>query len=209
MDDKVDTNKTSFSFLALGDSYTVGNFVSESENWPFRIQNKLAELGINVSRPKIIAKNGYTTDQLDELINEEKDLTNNWDVVTLLIGVNDQYAGRTLEWYSKSFKANLNRAIGFAKNNPLNVIVISIPDYSVTKFAEKNKDPKLVSLEIDAYNKENKSIAELANTHYVDITKFTKSNDPKLICEDDLHPSSLMFEGWTEILLPEFIKVLS
>jgi len=197
------------NFLALGDSYTVGNFVAERENWPFRIQTKLAELGINVTRPRVIAKNAKTTDELDAVINDELDLSNDWDVVTLLIGVNDQYRGRTIDWYAKSFKANLTRAIAFARNIPSNVIVVSIPDYGFTKFAERRKNPTLVSFEIDTYNTVSKSIAELTNARFVDITTFTKSKDNKLYCDDDLHPSAVMLEGWSEIILPEFIKVLS
>jgi lysophospholipase L1-like esterase len=188
-------------YLALGDSYTIGESVAESERWP----NQLAS-ALGIAPPRIIAKTGWTTDELNAAI-EAADPQGPFDLVTLLIGVNNQYRGRDAEEYRREFAALLQRAIGFAGGEAKHVIVVSIPDWGVTPFAE-TRDRAKIAAEIDRYNAVNREEAARAGARYVDVTPVSRGGDPALVAGDKLHPSAKQYRAWTELILPEARAVL-
>ena len=185
-----------YTYLALGDSYTIGESVPAKENFPNQTVQLLQKAGFNFQSPEIIAKTGWTTDELQESINKHHFLTS-YDFVTLLIGVNNQYRGRTSEEYKPEFESLLKQAIKFAGNNSNHVIILSIPDWGVTPYAE-GRDRKKIANEIDAYNVVNKIIAGKYKVHYIDITAGTRkaANDPALLTNDGLHPSGKEYVRW-------------
>lgn len=176
-------------YLALGDSYTIGESVRPDERFP----NQLArELGLG--EPLIIAKTGWTTDELNAAI-DAADPKGPYELVTLLIGVNNQYRGRDAEQYRGEFVALLRRAIGFAGSDPGKVIVVSIPDWGVTPFAA-GRDRAKISREIDQFNAINREETARAGARYVDITPISRRDDPSLIAADGLHPSGKQYAVW-------------
>lgn len=178
-------------YLALGDSYTIGESVAEADRFP----NQLArELGI--APPQIIAKTGWTTDELNAAI-DAANPRGPFDLVTLLIGVNNQYRGRDAEQYRGEFAALLQRAVGFAGGDVKKVIVVSIPDWGVTPFAE-GRDRAKIATEIDRYNAINREEAARAGAKYVDITPISRGNDPALVANDGLHPSGRQYAEWVK-----------
>ena len=189
-----------YTYLALGDSYTIGEQVEAKENFPSQVVGLLKEKAINFHAPEIIARTGWTTDELQAAINHST-LRERYDVVTLLIGVNNQYRGRTVESYKPEFESLLKQAIGFANGNPQHVIVLSIPDWGVTPFAN-DRDKKQIALEIDTYNSANKAIAEKYKVVYIDIMPGTReaTSDPGLVASDGLHPSAKEYLKWSERL---------
>ena len=175
-------------FLALGDSYTIGEGVSPQERWP----NQLG-----VGEPEIIARTGWTTDELNAAI-DSANPQGPYDLVTLLIGVNNQYRGRGAEEYRREFAALLQRAVGFAGGDPSRVIVVSIPDWGVTPFAA-NRDRAAIAREIDRFNEINRSEAARARARYADITPISRAR-PDLIAADGLHPSAAMYKEWAKVI---------
>jgi lysophospholipase L1-like esterase len=193
-----------FTYLALGDSYTIGEGVEESGRYPNQTIALLKEKGMVIEFSGIIAKTGWTTDELSKGINDSGIRGNNYDLVTLLIGVNNQYRGRDIENYKMEFKSLLQDAITFAKGNANHVVVISIPDWGVTPFAlARGTDKEKVGTEIDTYNQANKSIAEELGTHYLEITERYREIGalPQMVVEDKLHPSDLIYKEWAEQLV--------
>jgi lysophospholipase L1-like esterase len=191
------------SYLALGDSYTIGEQVVTQENFPNQTASLLNEkYNLKVAEPKIIAVTGWTTDELNAAI-EKENLRETFDFVTLLIGVNNQYRGRDIENYKAEFTDLLNQAIAFAQGNPDRVFVLSIPDWGVTPFAE-GTDREDIALKIDQYNNANKAITESHKCHYLDITASTRKNgtDETFLTPDKLHYSSKEYKQWTESLAP-------
>jgi lysophospholipase L1-like esterase len=187
---------TTFTYLALGDSYTIGESVPESLRFPVQTAHLLNNQGVNLQAPRIIARTGWTTDELDAAI-QAAQVTGTYDVVTLLIGVNDQYRGRPLHDYTPNFTKLLEQAIHFAGDHPDRVVVLSIPDWGVTPFAE-GRDRQAIASEIDDYNKENKRIAAHYKVHYLDITQDTRhaAGDPELFASDGLHYSGREMAIW-------------
>ena len=188
------------SFLALGDSYTIGESVSEYERWPVQLVQRLRQDNISIENPKIIATTGWTTDELIEGI-EKQGIQRAYDLVTLLIGVNNQYRNYPIKQYEEEFEKLLNDAIRYADGIPENVFVVSIPDYGVTPFAlEKGLDASKIATELDTYNKTAKKIATAKNVNFTDITLDSKEalTDPSLIAKDGLHPSAKMYARWVE-----------
>ena len=196
------------TYLALGDSYTIGESVAESERYPVQLSKLISEEGIPFGPPKIIAKTGWTTDELIKGI-DTSELNAPYDLVTLLIGVNNQYRGRDLVNYRMEFTRLLKMAISFAGGDPDNVIVISIPDWGVTPFAA-NRDREKISAEIDAFNEANEIISNEYKTNYVSITDISRKalEDPELIATDGLHPSGKMYTAWQDRLLPLALTIL-
>lgn len=187
------------SFLALGDSYTIGQSVPEADRFPVQATKILNDQGVNFDAPKIIAQTGWTTGSLLSSL-EYADLAKpSYDIVTLLIGVNNQYQHRTQQEYTDEFLILLKKAIEYAGGNTKRVIVLSIPDYSVTPFASRS-DKVLIALEIDAFNRINRKISENAGVYYLDITPSTRlaANDASLIANDGLHPSGKEYKVWAE-----------
>jgi lysophospholipase L1-like esterase len=166
----------------------------------------------DLASPRIIARTGWTTDELEEGIvaaNNETALQPSYDFVTLLIGVNNQYRGRTVENYRTEFEELLKKAIGYAGNRRERVVVLSIPDWGVTPFAE-GRDRGQIAREIDLYNTVNKEIATKYRVHYIDITPWTReaANDPGLLAADGLHPSGKEYLRWAERIVPYFRSVI-
>ena len=198
----------SLRMLALGDSYTIGESVPESERWPLQLTNSLRKHNISITDPLIIARTGWTTDELNAAIDKAKP-EGMFDLVTLLIGVNNQYRGRNAEEYRVEFVALLKRAIGFAGNMPSRVIVVSIPDWGVMPFA-KDRDRKKIATEIDAFNSINWEESVRAGVAYCDITPISREVEryPDLIASDGLHPSGTQYTYWVEIIKPKALKAL-
>ena len=193
-------------YLALGDSYTIGQSVAEAERFPNQTAALLRAQNILINDPKIIAATGWTTKNLIDALNSAT-LQNNYDVVSLLIGVNNQYQGRNIDEYKNEFTLLLNRAIQYAGNRPTHVFVLSIPDYSVTPFAG-SYDKVKIAAEIDQFNAENKKISLMAGVNYLDITPISREPDPALIASDGLHPSGKQYKRWADILVPVIRQVL-
>ena len=190
----------SFSYLALGDSYTIGESVAEASRFPEQAVQLFSQKGNRFGKPYTIAKTGWTTGNLLNAINIA-DLQPPYDLVTLLIGVNNQYQGRSLDEYENEFELLLKKAIAFAGNDTGRVVVLSIPDWGATPFAAgRNKDQ--ISQEIDAFNAVNKRISTEKNVQYIDITPGTREalQDPSLVASDGLHPSAKEYSRWATAL---------
>lgn len=189
----------SYSYLALGDSYTIGEQVLLAESFPYQTVQLLRQNNLPFYAPEIIAKTGWTTDELQTSIDETVFLKK-YNFVSLLIGVNNQYRGRDTEEYKIQFEQLLKKAISLSGNNPQNVFVLSIPDWGVTPFA-KEKDNEKIAIEIDLYNNACKEITEVAGGYFINITAQQRlDNDVKMIAEDGLHPSALEYAKWSEKL---------
>jgi lysophospholipase L1-like esterase len=197
-----------YHFLALGDSYTIGEGVGENERWPTQLAERIREQKFDVGDPRIIAKTGWTTDELDAAIDRENP-QGPFDIVSLLIGVNNQYRGRNEEEYRIQFGRLLQRAIGFTGNTASHVFVFSIPDWGVTPFAE-GRDREKIAREIDLFNTINREETNRAGAQYVDITPISRraAHDPSLIASDGLHPSGKMYREWTTLAVPAVLAVL-
>lgn len=191
------------SYLALGDSYTIGEQVPAADNFPNQTVALLRNTyRIPVSDPRIIAVTGWTTDELDAGISAENP-QQDYDFVTLLIGVNNQYRNRDLENYKEEFTGLLDKAIRFANGHPNKVFVLSIPDWGVTPFAE-GKDRQAIAAQIDRYNEANRQIAAAHNCPYLDITPGSRQQglDASYLVEDHLHYSGKAYKVWAEALAP-------
>ena len=206
-----------YLYLALGDSYTIGEQVLPEENFPNQtvsLLNKTADgvdnrrQGYSFTPPEIIATTGWTTDELDASI-DAAGISKQYDIVSLLIGVNNQYRGRTLNNFEIEFEHLLQRAIQFAGNKSDHVIVLSIPDWGVTPFAE-GRDRKKIADEIDAFNLVCKAAAKKFNTHFIDITIAQRSDGQKeeFLAEDKLHPSGKEYAKWAAKLAVQIRSIL-
>ena len=189
-------------FLALGDSYTIGEGVRDAERWPVQLAAMLRERGVSVANPEIIARTGWTTDELSAAIDARKP-QGPYALVSLLIGVNNQYRGRGAEEYRAEFAALLQRAVGFAGGDASRVIVLSIPDWGVTIFAE-GRDRARIAAEIDVYNAINREETARAGARYVDVTAQSRAAgaDPSFLADDGLHPSGRSYTEWARLALP-------
>lgn len=191
-----------YYYLALGDSYTIGESVKPEENFPNQVFRLIRDQHDGFQAPRIIARTGWTTDELETGIRDAdliSPLGSRYDFVTLLIGVNDQYRGRSINNYKPAFEALLKRSIGFAGDRADRVVVLSIPDWGVTPFAV-GSDREKIAKEIDAFNSANEEIARLYNIHYINITPWTReaATDPSLLAGDGLHPSAKEYKRWAE-----------
>ena len=191
----------SLSYLALGDSYTIGEAVSQNQSFPYQLTTALDSASIPVKRPFIIATTGWTTDNLISAVANSAITGKKYDFVTLLIGVNDQFQGLSQNNYQVKFAQVLNTAISFAGDTS-RVFVLSIPDYGVTPFAGGNDGT--IGPQIDQFNAINKAASLKAGVHYLDITDISRqaANDPALIAPDGLHPSAKMYGLWVQRLEP-------
>ena len=186
-------------FLALGDSYTIGQSVSTSENWPNQFSAALTLKGINIQETKIIAQTGWRTDNLKSAISQMQPLAG-FNLVSLLIGVNNQYQGRSLQAYTLEFEELLKTAIQLAGNSPEHVFVLSIPDYAFTPFGNGNS---VISSQINQFNAINRQIAENYHIKYIDITPISRNGlaQPELVASDGLHPSGKMYSLWVQEIM--------
>jgi lysophospholipase L1-like esterase len=194
-------------YLALGDSYTIGESVDEAERWPNQLAGMLRTDSVS-AEVTIIAKTGWTTSELWDGI-QAREIKPPYDLVSLLIGVNNQYRGYDINEYREQFVFLLNKSIEYAGGNPKRVIVLSIPDWGVTPFAG-NRDSKKIAIEINQFNAVNREETEKVGAQYVNITPISRDavTDPSLIADDGLHPSGKMYLEWAKLAYPAALEAL-
>lgn len=189
-------------YLALGDSYTIGESVEVPQRWPMQLAEKLRQGGVEIGDPRIIATTGWTTGDLLEAmymqLNNEK-----FDLVSILIGVNNQYQGKSIEAYEEDLHKIFKQALSHSENGATGVFALSIPDYGVTPFgAEREKE---IGKELDEFNRIFEKVALEYGVDFYDITPISRraKEEPELIAEDNLHPSGQMYREWVEMIYPE------
>lgn len=197
------------SFLALGDSYTIGEGVPAADCWPVQLARALRGEGIDVAAPKIVAKTGWTTGELAAAMDAES-FVPPYSLVSLSIGVNNQYRGLPLDTYRGQFRTLLERAIALAGDAPSRVVVVSIPDWGVTPFArEEKRDVAEVADCIDAFNAAACAQLETTGVHWVDVTPLSRmARRRSELAADGLHPSGVQYARWVEAILPVARAVL-
>ena len=202
------TEMSSYRYLALGDSYTIGQSVPATARWPNQLQRLLSSEGVQIE-VTVIARTGWTVDELWQGI-QKNPPTGTYDLVTLLIGVNDQYRNYPIAGYRDDFKFMLGKAIEYAGDDPTKVIVLSIPDWGYTPFAATSPSTEPISQQIDEFNAINFEETENAGANYVDVTVISRMgmDDFELIAGDQLHPSGKMYAMWSEKVLPIALKIL-
>ncbi|MDJ1481347.1 SGNH/GDSL hydrolase family protein [Cytophagaceae bacterium YF14B1] len=202
------SSSTELSFLSLGDSYTIGESVAENERWSVQLAEMLRQKGIPVNNPDIIAQTGWTTEELANAITKSGN-TKTYDLVSLLIGVNNQYRGQSTERYRKELQELLKTSVRFAKGNPKHVFVLSIPDWGVTPAGE-SRDRQQVAKEIDSFNAVCQEECKKAGIVFFDITPLsrTAATDKNLIASDQLHFSGKMYQQWATHVLEGVTKLL-
>jgi lysophospholipase L1-like esterase len=198
-------------FLALGDSYTIGEGVTPAERWPDQLAAALRVSGTAIAAPEIVARTGWTTDELSAAMDRHA-FHPPYDLVTLLIGVNNQYRGRNLDNYRTEFGALLRRAITLADERPQHVVVVSIPDWGATRFGRHSgRDTAKVAHELDVYNAANAEIAATLHVRYADVTPASRDVGDRadMLVGDGLHPSAAMYRRWLEAIEPQARAALS
>ncbi len=195
-----------YTYLALGDSYTIGEQVPFAQNFPNQTVQQLRKTGLQMHAPEIIAKTAWTTDELQKAI-EETFVLNQYDFVSLLIGVNNQYRGRNLAEFEQQFNVLLKKAIELSGDRPNRVFILSIPDWGITPFAE-GKDRDKIAEEIDRFNRVCETAALDAGCYFIDITKSQRSDgqNKEFLAPDLLHPTGKEYEKWATILSTAIIK---
>lgn len=199
-----------FGFLALGDSYTIGEGVAPGERWPVQLAARLRGEGVDVADPQIVATTGWTTDGLSAAM-DAGTFVPRYDLVTLLIGVNNQYRGRPLDEYRRQFRDLLQRAIELAEAKPAHMIVVSIPDWGVTPFAaHEGHDVARVAREIDAFNAIASAATANVGAAWVDVTTISRQPESRdELVGDGLHPSGAQYARWTDTILPAARTILA
>ena len=201
---------TTMRYLALGDSYTIGEGVAEPGRWPVQLAAALRAEGIDLGDPRIIATTGWTTDELSAAIDAAEPL-GRFDFVSLAIGVNNQYRGRDVGEYREQFAALLDRAIGFAGGRADRVLVLSIPDWGVTPFAvAQGRDAAQIAAQLDVYNAAAAEVCARRGVAFVDITAVSRERGAQaaMLVDDALHPSADMYALWTARALPVARRLL-
>jgi lysophospholipase L1-like esterase len=196
------TEPATATFLALGDSYTIGEGVAADERWPAQLTRRLGALGIAVAEPLIVARTGWTTDELSAAM-DATSFAPSYDLVTLLIGVNNQYRGRTLDNYRDEFAALLARACALSRRGAHGVVVVSIPDWGVTRFA-RDRDARQIAADIDAFNAAARATSGTAGVGFVDVSAASRGagDADAMLVGDGLHPSAAQYALWTDEILP-------
>ncbi|MGH8125463.1 MAG: SGNH/GDSL hydrolase family protein [Rhodanobacteraceae bacterium] len=197
-------------FLALGDSYTIGEGVAPDACWPAQLVARLRGGGVDIADPRIIATTGWTTDELTAAM-DAATFAPPYALATLLIGVNDQYRGRGVDEYRAQFRHLLHRAVGLAGADAAHVIVVSIPDWGVTPFAAREgRDVAQTTQEIDAFNAAACAESRDAGAHWVDVTTTSRAPGSRNeLADDGLHPSGAQYARWVEAILPVARAVLA
>jgi lysophospholipase L1-like esterase len=199
-------------FLALGDSYTIGEGVSASERWPEQLAAAVRAADVALADPVIVARTGWTTTELLAALQLQRPpVERDFDFVSLLIGVNDQYRGRGVEVFRAEFIQLISRAVAFATAGAAHVVVVSIPDWGVTPFA--STDPRgssAIASEIDRFNSVALEEARRAGSAFVDVTDISRraAEDRTLLTADGLHPSAAMYAEWVKVILPVVLQRL-
>ena len=197
-----------YKYLALGDSYTIGTGVPLDKNFPYQVSIKIQNRGFKIDDPVIIAEQGWTSLNLLQAL-EKNPLSDPFDLVTLLIGVNDQYNGIKLDYYRDNFTTLLEKSIQFAGGSTAKVIVLSIPDWSVTPHVESfNRED--IRKEINQFNQLNKSLTRAQGIAYQDITwvSHQAADNKSLLVGDGLHPSADMYNIWADLILPTALDII-
>jgi lysophospholipase L1-like esterase len=199
-------DKGALNYLALGDSYTIGEGVDATERYPDQLAAPWRKKGVVVNEPTIIARTGWTTTDLQNGITAAGISGKTYDLVTLLIGVNNEFQQRSLSEYEAGFTALLEQAIRFAGGKKQRVFVLSIPDYGYTPYGEERQPA--ISARIDQFNVINKRIADSLKVTYIDITPISRKglSDPSLVAADGLHPSGIQYREWVRLLHDVTIK---
>ena len=202
------TSNDRFSFLALGDSYTIGEGVSESARWPNQLRDSLNRKGFSIKKPRIIAKTGWRVDNLLDAANASLDVENTYDMVSLSIGVNNQYQNKSIEKYEKDLVKMFEKAIAHSKTGSKGVFAVNIPDYGLAPMFQF-RDNK-VAQEIDAFNSVFKKIASRFQIPVYDINKVSKraKDDASQFALDGLHPSEKQYTYWVQEILPKVVLML-
>ena len=198
-------------YLALGDSYTIGEAVEETGRWPVQLARALRDEGATLAWPRIIATTGWTTDELNWALDAAEPL-GRWELVSLLIGVNNQYRSRSVANYIGEYRDLLKRAIGYAGGRPQRVLAMSIPDWGVTTFGQRDaRGSAAIGTEIDAFNDAARTICEGQGVAWVDITPVSRELGAQaaMLAEDGLHPSAAMYTRWTQLALPVARRLLA
>jgi lysophospholipase L1-like esterase len=197
------------TFLALGDSYTIGEGVDAGERWPAQLARRLGALGVAVAEPSIVARTGWTTDELSAAM-DATTFAPSYDLVTLLVGVNNQYRGRALDNYREEFAALLARACNLSRTGVRGVVVVSIPDWGVTRFA-RDRDAQSIAVAIDAFNRAARDVAASAGAAFVDVTATSREagDADAMLVGDGLHPSAAQYALWTDEILPAAQRALA
>lgn len=198
-----------YSILCLGDSYTIGEGVPLPESFPYQLVQGLREAGMDIYAPEITAKTGWTTDELLAAMGKIN-YRSRYDFVTLLIGVNNQYRGRSVEEYASQLEVLLGLALSLAGDQPKRVIVLSIPDWGVTPFAE-GRDPAGIASAINQFNAVKQQMSTRLGMHFVDITPESREaqHRPDLLAADHLHPSALAYQQWAGKIQQYIIQQLT
>jgi len=198
-------------FLALGDSYTIGEGVAEGERWPAQLVARLRAEGLDLGHPRLVATTGWTTDELASAM-QAQPLDPPYDLVSLGIGVNNQYRGRDAANYRSEFADLLDRAIALAGGRPQRVLVVSIPDWGVTRFgAASGRDVAQIARELDAFNAINREESRRRHVHWADVCAASRRAGAaaEMLAEDGLHPSGRQYARWLDTLLPAARAALS
>jgi len=206
-----ETTATSTRYLALGDSYTIGEGVPQAGTWPFQLAAALRAQGIELDDPQVIATTGWTTDELAAAIDAEAP-QGPYALVSLLIGVNNQYRGRPLAEYRQQFEQLLQRAIALAGEDPRRVLVLSTPDWGFTPYAQQNgRDAAQVAREIDDFNAAAHACCGDYGVAFVDITATSRDGGEtvEMLADDGLHPSAAMYGRWAQLALPVAVELLN
>jgi lysophospholipase L1-like esterase len=196
-------------FLALGDSYTIGQSVDENQRWPVQLVDTLRSSGLNIEDAEIIAQTGWTTAELMQAIASD-DPVGPYELVSLLIGVNNQYRHLDTGEYRVELRELMQIAIQFAGDDAGRVIIVSIPDYGVTPFAQ-NMDPERIAEEINNFNAIKREESEKLGLYFIDVTPISRmaADDPTLLAEDGLHPSGKMYSEWVKLIFPLALDILN
>lgn len=203
------SKETTYKYIALGDSYTIGESVCNDCNYPKQLMDSLNSVLKEKTSVEIIAKTGWTTTDLLSAIATENP-SNDYDLVTLLIGVNNQYQVKTFSVYEEEFPKLLDMAIVFAKGKNENVIVLSIPDYAFTPFGQKSGKGEKITSELMKYNAFAEKIAKQKAVRFINITPITQKGleNPNLVASDGLHPSKVAYKKFVELMFESVRKIL-
>lgn len=197
------------TYLALGDSYTIGEGLDIEDSWPYQLQDLLNKSEFKIEQPKIIAKTGWRTDELIQAIEEQTKDNKQFNIVSLLIGVNNQYQNKALSQYKKEFNKLLEITISKCKNSNKGVFVVSIPDYGVTPFA-KEKDKTNAISDLKQYNAYAKTHCQKHDVAFYDITDLSArlSQSDDMLISDRLHPNAKQYQAWVNSFLPQLLQQL-
>lgn len=202
------SDQMNYTYLALGDSYTIGEGVQEEERWPVQLVERLRDRGYKMAPPKIVAKTGWSTMDLIRGIQDEVNVQRNFDLVSILIGVNNQYQGKPLDEYRRELREIFNKAIFHSKRLNKGVIALSIPDYGVTPHSDSNAEE--IRREIDLFNAVYREVAEEYEVDFYNITPISReaADNPELLADDNLHPSGLMYRLWVQEIIEDVAEKL-